>query len=61
MPKRSRLAEEKSSVRISNGQNKMADHLKPGPKKCPRDGHLNAGSSGFRMYTVFKLRDTEEQ
>ncbi len=32
----------------------MADHLKAGPKKCPRDGHSKAGRSGFRMYTVFE-------
>jgi hypothetical protein len=50
MTKRSRLEVKKTSVRLSNGQNKMADHLKAGPKKCPRDGHSNAGSSSFRMY-----------
>ncbi len=33
----------------------MADHLKPGLKKCPRDGHSKAGRSGFRMYTVLTL------
>jgi hypothetical protein len=33
----------------------LPDHLKAGPKKCPRDGHLNAGSSGFRMYTVLDI------
>jgi hypothetical protein len=47
MPKWSRLAEEKSPVRFSNGKNKMAaiiwqpscfDHSKTGPKK-----------SGFQM------------
>jgi hypothetical protein len=27
-------------------------HLKPGPKKCPRDDHLKPGLSGFRMLTV---------
>jgi hypothetical protein len=32
----------------------LPDHLKAGPKKCPRDGHSNTGSSGFRMYTVFE-------
>jgi hypothetical protein len=35
----------------------MAYHLKAGPKKCLRDGHLKAGRSGFRMYTVHRLRD----
>jgi hypothetical protein len=45
MPRQSRLAEEKSPVRLSS-------HSIAGPKKCSRDGHLNAGSSGFRRYTV---------
>jgi hypothetical protein len=26
------------------------DRLKPGLKKCQRDGHSKAGRSGFRMY-----------
>jgi hypothetical protein len=30
----------------------LPDHLKHRHKKCPRDDHLKAGSSGFRMYTV---------
>jgi hypothetical protein len=53
MPKRSRLAEEKSPVGF--GQKKqnggqIADR-KP-EKKRPRDGHSNSGSSGFRWGTV---------
>ena len=31
----------------------LPDHLKAGPKKCPRDGHLKAGQSGFRRGTVY--------
>jgi hypothetical protein len=46
MPKRLRLAQDKSLVRLSNGSN-------AGPKKCPRVDHSNNGSSSFRMYTVF--------
>jgi hypothetical protein len=34
-------------VRVLNG------HLNPGHKKCPRDDHLKARRSGFRMLTVF--------
>jgi hypothetical protein len=45
MPKRSRLAEEKSPVWLSS-------HSIAGPKKCLRDGHSNAGQFGFRMCTV---------
>jgi hypothetical protein len=49
--------ESRTQIRLSNGQNKMADHLKAGPKKCPRDGHSKAGQSGFRMYTVTEFYD----
>jgi hypothetical protein len=48
--KRSRLAEEKSLVRLSKQDGRFY-HLKAG-KKRPRDGHLKAGQSGFRMSTV---------
>jgi hypothetical protein len=52
MPKRSRLAEEKSPVRFSNGKKQNGGHLKTGPKFCPANDHLNTGRSGFRMLTV---------
>ncbi len=56
MPKRSRLAEAKSPVRLLVGKNKMAAKLptESRKKKRPRDGHSNAGSSGFRWGTVYK-------
>jgi hypothetical protein len=53
-PKRSRLAEEKSLVLFSNGKKQNGDHLKTGPKFCPKDDHLNTGRSGFRMSTAFR-------
>ncbi len=45
MTKRSRLVRKKSGPGFKW-------HLKPGPKKCPRDDHLKAGQSGFQMVTV---------
>jgi hypothetical protein len=38
-------------VRVSI-QNGCQSHLKARPKKCPRDGHLKTGPSGFRWGTV---------
>jgi hypothetical protein len=54
MKKRSRLAEEKSPVRLSI-QNGGQMRSKVGLKNCPRDGHSNAGSYGFRWGTVFLM------
>jgi hypothetical protein len=32
--------------------NKMADHLKTGPKKCPENDHSKTGQSGIWLFTV---------
>jgi hypothetical protein len=50
MTKQSRLAKEKSPVRLSKQDGRFY-HLKAG-KKRPRDGHSKARQSGFRMSTV---------
>jgi hypothetical protein len=52
MPKGSRLAEEKSPVRFSNGRKQNGSHLKDRLKFCPKNNHLNSGRSGFWMLTV---------
>jgi hypothetical protein len=55
MPKRSRLEVKKTSVRFSNGKKQNGGHLITGPKKCPKNGHLNTGQSGIRWDTVVKI------
>jgi hypothetical protein len=54
MTKRSRLAEEKSPVRLSKQDGRFY-HLKPGLKKCLKNDHLNTGQSSIQWFTVVCL------
>jgi hypothetical protein len=50
MPKRSRLAEEKSQVRFLNGKKQNGGHLKTGPIFCLKNDHSKTRRSS--MYSV---------
>jgi hypothetical protein len=55
MPKRSRLEAKKLRTNIVEPTIQKPDHLITGPKKCPKNDHLNTGLSGLRMFTVYTL------
>jgi hypothetical protein len=55
MPKRSRLEVKKLRTNIVEPTIQKPYHLITGPKKCPKNDHLNSGRSGIRMLTVLGL------
>ncbi len=59
MPKRSRLAKEKSPVRFSNGKKQNGGQLKTGPKFCSKNDHSKIGQSGIRLFTVYIFSEKE--